>query len=238
MSRLVQVPLHEALAAPEGRDGLAGGRLEHLRDFLHRPGDLQSAAPAAERGLDRDGEAVLLRERDHLIGICHRVCRARHQGGAHLLRDVAGLHLVSERLDGPWRGTDPDQAGVDDGLREVGVLGEKAVAGVHGVRARAGRHIQQFGDVQVGVRRGGAVEGVGLVGQLDEQRLGIGIRIDGHGIDARVPGGADHADGDLASISDQNLGDGDVAHSLPPVFGFVAESIQVRRATLSGVHSL
>jgi hypothetical protein len=49
------------------------------------------------------------------------------------------------------RRTDPDEPGVDDGLGEVGVLGQEAVAGVHGVGARAARDVEQLLDVEVGL---------------------------------------------------------------------------------------
>src|SRR5439155_7337324 len=44
---LVQVPLDEALAAPERRHRLPGRRLEQRRDLLDRAGHLQAAAAAA-----------------------------------------------------------------------------------------------------------------------------------------------------------------------------------------------
>jgi len=170
---LVEVALHEALPATERGDRLTGRRLEQLGDLLHRAGDLQPATTAAERGLDRNGETVLGGERDNLVGTGDRVGRARHLGGAHLLRDVAGLDLVAQRLDGRGRGTDPDQPGVDDGLRERGVLGEEAVAGMDSVGAGALCDAEDLLDVEVRVRRGRPVEGERLVGQLRVQRCRV-----------------------------------------------------------------
>ena len=51
------------------------------------------------------------------------------------------------------RRADPDEAGVDDGLGEVGVLGEEAVAGVHGVGAGAAGDVEQLVDDEVGLGR-------------------------------------------------------------------------------------
>ena len=67
--RPVEVALDEALAAPERPDRLAYGGVVQLGDLLHRTGDLQPAPAAAERGLDRDRQAVLSRERDDLVGV-------------------------------------------------------------------------------------------------------------------------------------------------------------------------
>ena len=78
-----------------------------------------------------------------------------HQRRADLLRDVPGLHLVAERGDRRGRRADPGQAGVDDGLGEVGVLGQEAVAGVDGVGAGAPAAIRsELADVEVGLGRG------------------------------------------------------------------------------------
>ena len=76
---LVQVALHEALAAPERGLRLPHGRLVQPRDLLLLARDLEPAAAAAERGLDRDREAVLLRERHDLVRrrTPGRWCRAR-----------------------------------------------------------------------------------------------------------------------------------------------------------------
>ena len=63
VARLVEVALDEALAAAEGGDGLADGRVEQLGDLLEGAGDLEAAAAAAEGRLDRDRQAVLLARR-------------------------------------------------------------------------------------------------------------------------------------------------------------------------------
>jgi len=65
---LVEVLLHEALAAAEGGDGLAGGGFEQLLDFVELAGDLEAASAAAVGRLDRDWQTVLLGEGDDLVG--------------------------------------------------------------------------------------------------------------------------------------------------------------------------
>ena len=98
-------------------------------------GDLEAAAAAAERRLDGDRQAVPARERDDLVGPADRAGGAGRQRGADRAGDVPGAHLVAQRLDGGRRRADPGQPGVDDGLGEVGVLGQEAVARVHRVGA-------------------------------------------------------------------------------------------------------
>ena len=211
VARLVEELLDEALAATERADGLAHGRLVELGDLLDRAGDLEAAAAAAEGRLDRDRQAVLLGERDDLVGVLDRVLGAGRERGVGLLRDVLGLGLVAEALDRGGRRADPDQPGVDDGLGEVGVLGEEAVAGVHAVGAGALGDREDLLDRQVGVAGRGAVERVGLVGEAYEQRIAVGLGVDRDAADAGVLAGADHAHGDLSAVGDQDLGQG-LAH--------------------------
>ena len=96
---LVEVALDEALAATERGDGLTGGRLEQLGDLLDGVGHLHAAATAAERRLDRDRHAVLLGERDDLVGVADRVLGARSHRGVGLQCDVARGDLVAEVAD-------------------------------------------------------------------------------------------------------------------------------------------
>ena len=207
VSRLVQVALDEALAPPERRLRLAHRRLVHVRDLVLGPRDLEPASAAAEGGLDRDRQPVLGGERLHLVDAVHRVGGAGHQRSAHLLRDVPGLHLVAERGDRVRRRADPDQAGVDDGAREVGVLGEEAVARVHGVGVAALGRGDDLVDREVRVTGGRAVQGVRLVGQSHEQGVAVGVGVDRHAPDPRVAAGPDDAHRDLPAVRDQHLGE-------------------------------
>ena len=207
VSGSVQVTLDEALAPTEGGDRLPGGGLEELVDLRQLAHDLQPAPATAVRGLDRDGQSVLLGERPHLGGVGHRVRGARHQGSADQLSDVPSLHLVPEGVDGRRRRTDPDQSGVDHRSGEGGVLGQEPVPGMDGVRPALGRGGQQLGDVEVGLAGCRAAQRVRLVGQLYEQCVGVGFGVDRHTGDAGVGGGADHPNRDLASIGNQHLAD-------------------------------
>ena len=101
VARLVEELLDQALAATEGADRLADGRLVELGDLLEGAGDLEAAPAAAEDGLDRDRQAVLLGELDDLVGVLDRVLEAGRQRGVGLQRDVLGLGLVAEAPRSP-----------------------------------------------------------------------------------------------------------------------------------------
>ena len=69
--------------------------------------------------------------------------------------------------------------GVDHGLREVGVLGEEAVAGVDGVGAGLGGGVEDLVEHEVGLGGGLPAEGECLVGQAHERGVGVGFGVDG-----------------------------------------------------------
>jgi hypothetical protein len=202
---LVEEPLDEALAAAEGRHGLADGGVEQLGDLLLGAGHLQPAAAAAERRLDGYRQPVLLGERDDLVGTGDRVLRAGDQRGAGLHGDVPGLHLVAERDDRLGGGADPGEPGVDHGAGEVGVLGEEPVAGVDRVGAGLLRGVDDLVDHEVRVARRGATQGERLVGRAHVQGVAVGLGVDGHAGQPRVLARAGHAHRDLTAVGDQDL---------------------------------
>ncbi len=205
VARLVEELLDQALAAAERRDGLADRRLVGVGDLLDRAGDLEAATAAAEDRLDRDRQAVLLRELHDLVGVRDRVLGAGRERRVGPLGDVLGLGLVAQRLDRRGRRADPGQPGVDDGLGELGVLGQEAVAGVHRVGAGLLGDRDDLGDVEVGVRRGRAAQRVRLVGDPHEQRVAVGVGVHRDAADPGVLAGPDDADGDLSTVGDQDL---------------------------------
>src|SRR5262249_27636445 len=103
------------------------------------------------------------------------------------------------------RRADPREPGIDDGLREIGVLGKEAITGVHGVRARTGRDVYQFVDAKVRLGARFAAEGVSLVGHTGVHRVPVGVRIYGDAGQARVPAGPNDTDRDLPTVGDEHL---------------------------------
>ena len=209
--RPVQVALDEALAPAECGHRFPYRRLEQVRDLVQRPGHLEPAAAAAERGLDRDGQAVLLGERDDFLRARHRVGRARRERGSRPPARCAG--------PGPCRpsasmasGGGPIQVSpaASDRPGEVGVLGQEPVAGVHAVGAGLGGDLDDLFDVEVGLGGGGPVQRVRLVGQPDVQPVDVLFGVDGDAGQTGIPAGPDDADRDLATIRDEDLPHGNL----------------------------
>jgi hypothetical protein len=76
---------------------------------------------------------------------------------------------------------------------------------VHGVGSAFFGDGQQLFDVQVGVGRAVAVQPIGFIGHAGVQGVDVGIGVHGDGLHAVVGAGAGDADGDLASVGDQDF---------------------------------
>ncbi len=89
--------------------------------------------------------------------------------------------------------------------REVGVLGEEAVARVHAVRAGGAHRVEYRLGVEVALGRGLAAERVGLVRVANVFGVAVEVGVHGDGRDPELATRAHHADRDLTSVRDQDL---------------------------------
>jgi hypothetical protein len=203
--------LEDELAAAERGGGLGaggadrGGELGLGLDLAH------ASTAAAGRGFDQDGESDLEGLGvQALVGLAvvGAVLKARDAGDAGGDHGALGLGLVAHGVDGVRARADEDEAGVEAGLRELGVLGEEAVAGVDRVGAGVGGGGEQALDVEVRVAHGGRADEDGAVGEADVGGVGVGLAVDGDGAVAEGVGAADDAAGDLAAVGDQDGAEG------------------------------
>ena len=154
------------------------------------PADAFTSTGKADRLCDR---GRLLVGGDAAFGAGHHR-NAEPRGGA------LGLDLVAHQAD--VRGLRPDEM---DGVLfqdfgEARVLGQEAVAGMHGVGAGdlAGR--EQSGDVEIAVARGRRSDADALVGEPHMHGVGVGGGMHGNGRDAELLARAQHAQRDLAAV--------------------------------------
>ncbi|KAF5292952.1 hypothetical protein FQR65_LT20181 [Abscondita terminalis] len=100
---------------------------------------------------------------------------------------------------------DEGEAAFLDALGEIGVLAQKAIAGVDGfgIGHFSGRDDGRH--VEVAQRGRCRADAHGLVGQLDVLGVAVGLGIHHHGLDAEFPAGALDAQGDLAPVGNQNF---------------------------------
>jgi hypothetical protein len=213
---VAQVALDQQRVVAEGAARLTpgpGDLLGQVGGVAHHPHALAAAAGA---GLEQHREADLDRGPGDRVVVHARLGAAgddRHtRGGDGLL----GADLVAHRLDRGDRWPDEDDPGLLAGPGEVDVLGQEAVAGVHGLRAGAAGGVQHPVDRQVALRGRRGADRDGDVGEPGVQRAGVGVAVHGDRADAQRAERADDPDGDLAAVGDQ---DGVEHGSAPPANG-------------------
>ena len=189
MSRPLDVALVVDGVVAKGGLRLAPGSFRSLVELGRLAHDAHSPAAAPRRRLDDEREADLVR----LSG--------RKDGHAGLLRDPLRLELVSSLAQSLGRRADEDEPRGFDGLREVGVLGEEAVAGVN--RVGAGRLCGA--DVLLGEEI--ALDLGGLVGQPRVESAEIVGRRHGDGCDSGFCAGSEDPRRDLAAVRYEELSD-------------------------------
>jgi hypothetical protein len=197
--------LQEDARVAECRLRLALGALQEAGEVWLACDEAHAATATAGHRLDHHGVAYTLglpgeRLRPLLVtGI------TRHDRNSRLGGNRLGLGLAAHAAHGLRRGADELQAGLAHGLREVGVLGEEAVARMD----RLGLGLERRGDdlvaAQVALGRGARSDLHHLVGGPREGRAAVGIGDDGNRAHTEPVRGADDADGDLAAVGDQDL---------------------------------
>jgi hypothetical protein len=87
---------------------------------------------------------------------------------------------------------------------EVGVLRQKAVAGVDRVDAADFGRADDLIDPQIAVRAAWRADAERLIGQADVHRIGVGLAVNGDRLDPHLATGSNDSQRDLASVGDQN----------------------------------
>jgi hypothetical protein len=127
--------------------------------------------------------------------------RYRHAGFGH---EFLGGVLEAHGANGVRLRADPDEARIDDGLREIRVLGEKAVARMDRLGARLLGGRDDLFAAEIAFFRRTCADVHGFVRFAHVQRFCICVGIDRDGADAETFCRADDAAGDLATVCDQN----------------------------------
>ena len=94
---------------------------------------------------------------------------------------------------------------VGERMSERRALGEKAIARMDRLGAGRLAGVNDLVDHEIGLSRGRGPDGDRLIGHFDMERVLIGFRIDGDGLDAHAARRLDDAAGDLATVGDEDL---------------------------------
>ena len=184
VARPLDPALHDHTVVAEGGQRLTlrgGRRFGDLAGSTHHP---HALATAAGHGLDHQREPAAVAPRYH-----------RHAG---LLGELLGAALVPHQLDRRGRRADPDQPGVDDVLRKLGVLTEEAVTGMDRSSSGAAGRVDDAGRVEVGA------DSNRLIGAVEVGGAGVRVGEDRDGGEAERAHGTGDPHRDLTAVGDQD----------------------------------
>ena len=135
VARLLQVFLQIDRGVAKRRLGFVGGRGQRQRQFIGGVRDLHAASAAARRRLHQHRKADGLRDGHRVVVRTDAAVGARHHGNAEPLCGLLGLDLVAHQADvfGLW--PDEMQIVIGEDFGKAGVFRQKAVAGMHRIRA-------------------------------------------------------------------------------------------------------
>ncbi|MNQ74836.1 hypothetical protein D3C85_896050 [compost metagenome] len=208
MARLDHRPFEDQFAGAEGvlrfRTGGADLR-QQFRPIMHQA---HATTTAAGAGLDHQRVADALGLTAQGLVVLLDTFVAGDAGHAGLEHGDLRQTLAAHQLDGCNCRADKHDAGGFAGAGEIGVLREKAIAGVDGVGAGFLCGGDDGVDPQVGLVDLGRAYAHGLVGQLHMTRVGIGLGVHRHAAVAQGLGGAHHPAGDFAAVGDQDFVEG------------------------------
>ena len=194
------------LVAAEGGLGLApaGGDLFGQRRLvLDHPHAAAAAAPARlehERVADLPGDAC------NFVGVVRQHAAGRHDRDAGAFGQRAGLDLTAKAAQGLGRRADESDAVGRAGLGQLRVFAQEAIARMNRIGLGLARDADHLVDAEIGLHRlEPAAHQVAFVRLEAMQGEAVLVGIERHGADAELAGRAQHADGDLAAVGDQQF---------------------------------
>ncbi len=205
VARIDDELLDEHPVVAEARLGLVARGGEAVGHLRLAPGDAHALAATAGGGLDHDGIADLVGDLHRMFDVGDLADIAGNGRNLGLSGRLLALDLVAHGGDRLGVGTDENDPRLLQSDRKGLPLRQEAVARVHRLGAGLLAGFDDLVDEQIGLGGGRRTDVDGLIGHFHVQRLLIGIRIDGDGLDAHLARSLDDAAGDLATVGDQNF---------------------------------
>ena len=151
VARLLQVFFQIDGGIAERRFGLVGSGRERQHQVVGGLRDLHAASAAARGRLDQHRKTDRLCDRHCVVVGSDGAVGAGHHGDAEPLGGLLGLDLVSHQPDMFGFRSDEMQIVIGENFSKSGVFRQKAVAGMHRIRARdlAGREQRRHVEVAI-----------------------------------------------------------------------------------------
>jgi hypothetical protein len=181
--------------------------LNHGEGFaqLHgRAADAHADAASAGRALEHDGIAELLAGHQGCLDVLQQPRAFQHRDALLPCQRSRGV-LEAEHAQVLGRGADERHAGVLAGLREGGVFGEEAVAGMNRPGAGVAGDCQELVDRQIRARGRAFAEAVGLLRLAHVRARDVGFGIDRDALNAHGAQASQDAAGNGTAVGDEQL---------------------------------
>ena len=178
-----------------------------LQKFVHVLSVANSTAPTPCNRLHHDGEAVPFGEsrRDLFSFIARRKhLRSGDHGNSRSLHDLACYYLAAHIDYDLGRRSDENEARFRALLRKSRIFGKKTVTGVYRIGLAALCRLYNALDIEV-IAPGPGSDADGFIGAHDVHGRLVRLFVDGYSLYSKLFGGAHYANGDLASVCNQQL---------------------------------
>ena len=164
-----------------------------------------AAATAASRCFEHHRISDAGRRLEAFLGALQYPFRSR-QDGNPAFRHRGARALLQSHGSG-YVGFRPDELDFRrlTHFGEIRILTQETVAGMNGIDVGDFSGADYRRNIEIAARAFGGTNADGLIGESHVQAVAIGFRVYSHGLDAQVLAGADDANGDFASIGDQDF---------------------------------
>ncbi len=205
VARVIDVLFDEQRAVAKRALPFASCRSNGIAEASLFANELHPLATTAGACFQENGEADLYRFLgEHGRGLVRAVVSGNHRHPG--LRDEGfGFALGSHRPNRIGSGADEDHPGARACIRECGVLGEEAIAGVDGIASGQCCRFENLVDAQIALRARSRPQPDCLVGFGYERHGRVRVGVDRNRRDAHLPAGPHDATCDFASIGYQDL---------------------------------
>ena len=150
---ILQVTFRVDRIVLEVRSRLAARGFERGFDLFGAVRDLESLTSAPRSGFKRQREPELFGGGSRARYVGDRFEATRYRRNVCRAHRLARAQLIAHRRDRIGVRSDPGQTGGDDAARELGILGEKPVSGMYGLRSGLPRDGDQLLAVEITLRR-------------------------------------------------------------------------------------
>ena len=177
-----------------------------LFQILHAVHIADAAAAAAVHCFDHNGEAVLFSEFLHFLKALHRPFGSGNHGDIRFFSLDTGIDLVAEHHQMFHPGADENNAFLFTALCQLRIFSQEAVARMDGIHIMLLADTDNVFNVQISINRLVPFPyQVRFISPVSMQGQNIFLGINGHSTDSQFAAGTEYADGDFASVGNQDL---------------------------------